>query len=370
MGTFPRHLVRASPFLALVAIVLVMTGTGGAATQQTLYVATTGADANAGTLDHPWRTIQHALEMAQPGNTIDVLGGTYAGDLVAAQDGTSLRPIALTAYGNQKVVVRGPLRIAASWFSVSNLVFDGSASPNQVPIDISGDHVSVTRDEIRNSSMSGIFVGGGTGVRITGNWIHDNGTHVVRGVPQDHGIYVAQAQNGLIADNIIDHNLGYGIQLYPAPKKMLVTENTIVANGTLRDASHGASGVIIGGSGSSGNIVADNILVGNSECGVRSLRPLGAGNRVFSNLGYGNAAGDFPSGFYGAGLTFARNVVDAPRFVDVGARDYRLLATSPARHRADKRYAQPYDYANRRRSSRPDIGALEFVAIVRRAASP
>src|SRR6266513_1988056 len=41
------------------------------------YVSTTGNDASSGTSGSPWRTIQHAANMVQPGDTIYVYGGTY-----------------------------------------------------------------------------------------------------------------------------------------------------------------------------------------------------------------------------------------------------------------------------------------------------
>ena len=43
------------------------------------YVATTGNDANDGSRAHPWRTIQHANDIApRAGDCINVLPGVYA----------------------------------------------------------------------------------------------------------------------------------------------------------------------------------------------------------------------------------------------------------------------------------------------------
>jgi hypothetical protein len=41
------------------------------------YVSTSGDDANPGTLSAPVRTIQHAANLATPGSTVYVRGGTY-----------------------------------------------------------------------------------------------------------------------------------------------------------------------------------------------------------------------------------------------------------------------------------------------------
>jgi hypothetical protein len=42
------------------------------------YVATTGSDANPGTYQQPWRTIQKAADSATPGSTVFVRGGIYS----------------------------------------------------------------------------------------------------------------------------------------------------------------------------------------------------------------------------------------------------------------------------------------------------
>ena len=42
------------------------------------YVAVNGDDSNAGTLAAPLQTVQRAVDLAQPGDTIFIRGGTYA----------------------------------------------------------------------------------------------------------------------------------------------------------------------------------------------------------------------------------------------------------------------------------------------------
>jgi hypothetical protein len=48
-----------------------------ASTGQTYYVAPEGSDGNPGTLEAPWRTIQHALDTLHPGQGVVVRGGTH-----------------------------------------------------------------------------------------------------------------------------------------------------------------------------------------------------------------------------------------------------------------------------------------------------
>jgi hypothetical protein len=76
----------------------VATGTSGSGTAQ-YYVSTTGSDANSGSIAAPWLTIQHALNVAVAGDTINVRSGTYHERLSAVATGTALKQITLQNYG-------------------------------------------------------------------------------------------------------------------------------------------------------------------------------------------------------------------------------------------------------------------------------
>jgi Protein of unknown function (DUF1565) len=56
----------------------------------TYFVAPTGSDANPGSIDHPFQTIQHALNVAvHPGDTVEVRAGTYHEMLTLKHSGTA-----------------------------------------------------------------------------------------------------------------------------------------------------------------------------------------------------------------------------------------------------------------------------------------
>lgn len=86
---------------------------------QTLWVATSGDDANAGTREQPLRTLRHALALADAGTTVLVRGGTYyEGQLEFAHNGTAEAPIVLKAWAGEQVLVDGAdpeLLDAAAW---------------------------------------------------------------------------------------------------------------------------------------------------------------------------------------------------------------------------------------------------------------
>ena len=78
-----------------------------AASPATWVVATTGADNNPGSIDAPFRTIQRAAALAQPGDTVLVRGGTYRETVRPARSGAAGAPITFKPYNGESVVVSG-----------------------------------------------------------------------------------------------------------------------------------------------------------------------------------------------------------------------------------------------------------------------
>ncbi|MFD3497052.1 right-handed parallel beta-helix repeat-containing protein [Streptomyces sp. NPDC058678] len=97
---------------ALVSAAL-LTGLGpvgeASAAAATLIVATNGSDSAPGTLAQPLRTIQRAVDLAKPGDTIAVRGGTYAltDNITISTSGTASLPITLGTYQGERVVIDG-----------------------------------------------------------------------------------------------------------------------------------------------------------------------------------------------------------------------------------------------------------------------
>ncbi|UWZ59599.1 right-handed parallel beta-helix repeat-containing protein [Dactylosporangium aurantiacum] len=73
----------------------------------TLIVAPTGDDAAAGTLAAPLRTIQRAVDLARPGTTIALRGGTYAPatNVQLVKSGTAAAPYTITNYAGERVLL-------------------------------------------------------------------------------------------------------------------------------------------------------------------------------------------------------------------------------------------------------------------------
>ena len=73
----------------------------------TYYVATNGSDSNAGNISKPFRTIQRAANIAQPGDVVEIRGGTYRETVRPSRSGTGSKPITFRSYGSETVTVSG-----------------------------------------------------------------------------------------------------------------------------------------------------------------------------------------------------------------------------------------------------------------------
>jgi alpha-L-arabinofuranosidase len=86
-------------------------------------VATNGSDSNPGTGRAPFRTIQHAADMAQPGDVITVHGGIYRERINPPRGGESdAKRIVYQAAPGEKVVIKGS-EIVTNWVKVQDDVW-------------------------------------------------------------------------------------------------------------------------------------------------------------------------------------------------------------------------------------------------------
>jgi alpha-L-arabinofuranosidase len=90
---------------------------------RTFHVSTGGNDANPGTRTAPFRTIQHAADLAQPGDVITVHAGIYRERVSPPRGGTSAaRRIVYQAAPGEKVVITGSEE-AKNWVKVQGDVW-------------------------------------------------------------------------------------------------------------------------------------------------------------------------------------------------------------------------------------------------------
>jgi parallel beta-helix repeat protein len=71
------------------------------------YVSTSGSDSNPGTQSQPWKTVNKAVSVANPGDVVYLMGGVYAESVKISRAGTASLPITLTNYQGQTVTIDG-----------------------------------------------------------------------------------------------------------------------------------------------------------------------------------------------------------------------------------------------------------------------
>lgn len=174
-----------TPRPAALAAALLLAAAADAALAGTYVVATTGNDAAAGTLAAPWKTINHAAQVAVAGDTVLVRGGTYKEAVTVAHSGSAgAGPITFQNYAGESPVVDGT-GVACCGGDVRGLFHLESRSY----VTIKGFEIRNFRSTSNTEEPAGILVrGSGSNVQILNNKVHDIVTTAEANNGNAHGI--------------------------------------------------------------------------------------------------------------------------------------------------------------------------------------
>ena len=320
------------------------------------YVDPAGNDGNAGTRTAPWRTIQHAADVASPGDTVIVNNGVYTG-------GTNVVTITRNGTAAAWLVFRAANRWGA--------IIDGQNFASSMGFSINGNYIRVEGFEVRYTSRVGIEpyggredIAGNHDIIVTQNHVHDIG-HICTGSSggivgiaaysdnltiernvihdigrlgpgengctppnaywqnHDHGIYNGVGNNVVIRNNVF-YNLthGWAIQRYNGAGS--VTTGLTIVNNTFGFPNPWRDGQIIIGTPTNNVVIANNLFYQPTTAGV--WFDGSNGGTLVANI----STNAIQTG--GSGLTMSGNLQNTnPLFVNATAFNFHLTAGSPAR---------------------------------------
>lgn len=147
------------------------------------YVAANGNDGNSGTMDAPLKTIDHALSLTVPGDTVMLRGGVYYGQISFPKGGIKDKNITLKAYPGERPVLDGSNIIVSGWqalVSIRNMRYivldgldicnlstaSGSADPEGIFIDGGSHDITIRNCNIYNIKNSSPLSSGRSGHAI------------------------------------------------------------------------------------------------------------------------------------------------------------------------------------------------------------
>ncbi len=363
------------------------------------YVSPSGSDAGAGSAAAPWATLNHAVPLLHPGDTLYLRGGTYneaLNDVVPS--GSAGTPITLSAYQGETPVIKSPRNGTAavylagrSYINFTGLTLDGSNLANQpgVPIVWLGaytNHTTWTNCTLfgnDGSNSQNFFLGSGSSDAAGSNHVQFNtflnctvgGNIHESGSSLSHGWYLEGSDNTI--DGCTLHDISAdGVQTYSGsgatPSRNTVRNCTFTNVGVL-----GASGLrpalelYMGDA----NVAYNNVVSG---CGWGATLG-GTNGELYNNTIYNSSAQaiqfNSPSGAVirnnvvrgtngtiGSGGTQDHNWTNAnadPKFVNPAAGDFELQAGSPL-DGAGMAALSTTDHDGVAWGSPPAIGAYEY----------
>ncbi|MGO8696237.1 MAG: DUF1565 domain-containing protein [Limisphaerales bacterium] len=146
MRMIPRGLV----VLAASCLLAGMAGHVSAATYVVDSMARGADDANAGTEEKPFKTIQHAADIAKPGDTVCVMPGKYDERVRVKVSGAAGQPITFRAMPRRSATVAG-FNLQASYLRLEG--FDITADQPAVAVQLDGSHCEVLDNYVHEMLM-------------------------------------------------------------------------------------------------------------------------------------------------------------------------------------------------------------------------
>jgi parallel beta-helix repeat protein len=187
--------------LRIVVVALVSLMAAQLARAASYYVDPLGDDANPGTVDAPWRTVQHAAHALAPGDTVLVGAGVYTEAVVITQPGTAELPI--TYQGLAGAILESPDPDASlSAFDVrdgvSHVIIDGfeirGGYHETIYVRAGASTIAVRNCDVHNNRV-GIWIQSASGIEIEGCHVHGNTARGLRVTGASAGVSIRSTES-------------------------------------------------------------------------------------------------------------------------------------------------------------------------------
>ncbi|MCA9407129.1 MAG: right-handed parallel beta-helix repeat-containing protein [Candidatus Omnitrophica bacterium] len=294
------------------------------------FVAMNGDDANPGTFDKPFKTLNKAVNVVKPGETIFLRnGGPYAGVRLENMANRNDAWVTIKSYPGEHAVIdaslskgvgfdlRGVSYLILEDLEIMNSRFTNDKEPglwcdiNELSCQQDAENYHQHRAIVIHSTKEGnapwtphdlvmrrlnIHSHGGTA--ILGSWgsyniqvldshLHDNG---VKGVSEGYGTYIS-TNNGLFRGNIVHDNSGNGMRFGNTPEENYWIRNSIMENNIVYDNGgrfwhsqrvvDDGSGILL--FGGENNIVRNNVIWRQYGSGIQVTGRGAQNNRIYNN---------------------------------------------------------------------------------------
>jgi hypothetical protein len=304
--------MKLAPFWKLAplfgAVLVVLPVAQARADGHTYYVATTGSDSAAGTLDAPWRTIGRAARGVMPGDMVYVRGGTYNETIDVNTSGSAVAgPIVFASYPGEKAAVSGTgLTVPATMRGLWNL-------NNVSYVTVQGFDVGNYSTASTKGTPVGIYVnGGGTQVSLLNNRVHDI-VNRTESCPNGNAfgieVYANDAINSInyltISGNEVDHlrtGCSESLSLTGNVEKWTISNNAVHDNDNIGIAALGFETMSGINGGTFQSQARDGTISGNTVYNISSQ-----GNAAYPADDY-SADGIYVEG--GTRVLIERNLVN------------------------------------------------------------
>jgi len=335
--------------------------TAGEALAATYYVSPSGSDSWNGSSSTPFRSIQRAADIVNPGDTVIVKPGAYTGGssyiFKLSRSGAASQPIVFkseTKWGavldGRKSSIQG-IDIDAAYVTIDG--FD-VANTAEEAILIRKSYVKIIRNKVHNTGQSGIYTFDyANNITIDSNIIHT----IAPPGPDNHhhGVYVSGSDDVVITNNVFyNHPSGWPIHIY---KSGSTAYRTMIVNNTFADANTIRTGHIML-TWSSDCLIQNNIFYKAGTGGIRissSYADTVSNLKTYNNLSTNAIFSELTEGAVSGNISNTD-----PRFVNASGRDYHLQSASPAIN-AGTYSGRTYDADGNAISGAPDMGAYEYV---------